>query len=231
MALPLIPLVGAVLPSVVGAIGAVKDKLTQAPPKQDMDKETFLKLLVEQIRHQDPLNPLSNDKFIEQSTAFSTLEQLHNIQKSVEAQTAATTPNALAAGTSFLGKNVTASEAGFTYAGATVTLPFTLDGPVGNAVAEILNGTGDVVGRVALGPKLGGPQAFELTPGSSARGLAAGAYRYRIVSQDLAGRTVPLPAIRGLVTGAGMDGGAATLQLGSLRVALGSVASVGIPTN
>jgi flagellar basal-body rod modification protein FlgD len=227
MALPLIPLVSAVVPTIVGAV----NRLTGAPPKQEMDKETFLKLLVEQIRHQDPLNPLSNDKFIEQSTAFSTLEQLHNIQKSVEAQTAATAPNALAAGTSFLGRMVTASEAGFTYAGATVALPFTLDAPVGNAVAEIVNTQGEVVSRVTLGPKPGGAQAFELTPGSTARGLAAGQYRYRIVSQDLAGRTMPLPAIRGLVTGAGMDGGAATLQIGPLRVALSSVASVGIPTH
>lgn len=228
MALPLIPLVSAVVPTIVGA---VTNRLTGAPAKKDMDKETFLKLLVEQIRHQDPLNPLSNDKFIEQSTAFSTLEQLHNIQKSVEAQTAATAPNALAAGTSFLGRTVTASEAGFTYAGATVALPFTLDAPVGNAVAEIVNAQGEVVSRVTLGPKLGGAQAFELTPGTSARGLAAGQYRYRIVSQDLAGRPMPLPAIRGLVTGAGMDGGAATLQIGPLRVALSSVASVGIPIN
>jgi flagellar basal-body rod modification protein FlgD len=224
MAFPLIPLVGAVLPTVVGAVKEL------ARPKGELGKQEFLQLLIEQIRHQNPLSPLSNDKFIEQTTQFSTLEELQNLRKSVEAQATAQGPAALAAGTAFLGRAVAATEAAFTYAGATVTLPFALDAPVGNAVVEILDARGEVVSRVPLGPRLAGAQSLELTPGGTARGLAAGQYRYRIVSQDLAGRGTALPAIRGLVTGAGTDGGAALLQLGPLRVPLSSVASVGIPT-
>mgnify|MGYP005757926287 FL=1 len=41
-----------------------------------MDKEAFLKLLMAQIRYQDPLEPMDNSESIAQMAQFTTLEQL-----------------------------------------------------------------------------------------------------------------------------------------------------------
>ncbi|MEE2835939.1 MAG: flagellar hook capping FlgD N-terminal domain-containing protein [Myxococcota bacterium] len=44
--------------------------------KKDLDREAFLKLLVAQLKHQDPLEPMEDVEFIGQLTQFSNLEQV-----------------------------------------------------------------------------------------------------------------------------------------------------------
>jgi flagellar basal-body rod modification protein FlgD len=58
-----------------GATGAAKDKTA-------MGKDDFLKLLVGQLQHQDPLDPSSDTEFIGQMAQFSQLEQESNTAQS-----------------------------------------------------------------------------------------------------------------------------------------------------
>ena len=46
---------------------------------QTLGKDDFLKLLVTQLQHQDPLNPTDNSQFMAQMAQFSTLEQITNV--------------------------------------------------------------------------------------------------------------------------------------------------------
>lgn len=46
-----------------------------------LDKDAFLNLLITQLRHQDPLNPMEDREFIAQTAQFSALEQMTNINK------------------------------------------------------------------------------------------------------------------------------------------------------
>jgi flagellar basal-body rod modification protein FlgD len=52
--------------------------------EQTANKETFLKLLVAQIKNQDPLNPTDATQFLTQLAQFSQLEQLINIRSSID---------------------------------------------------------------------------------------------------------------------------------------------------
>ena len=47
-----------------------------AAPKQDMDKEVFLSLLVAQLRNQDPTAPMDTGEMMAQSTQLASMEQL-----------------------------------------------------------------------------------------------------------------------------------------------------------
>ena len=49
-----------------------------------MDKDTFLKLLVTQLQHQDPTAPADSSQWTAQMAQFSTVEQLTNLTKSTQ---------------------------------------------------------------------------------------------------------------------------------------------------
>jgi flagellar basal-body rod modification protein FlgD len=51
----------------------------------DLGQDAFLKLLVTQLQHQDPANPMDNSQFITQLATFSSLEKLSSISTQVSA--------------------------------------------------------------------------------------------------------------------------------------------------
>lgn len=55
------------------------------PKKQDLGKDAFLRLLVTQLQHQDPLDPQDNSEFLAQLAQFSSLESLQQIKDDMTA--------------------------------------------------------------------------------------------------------------------------------------------------
>ncbi len=53
-----------------------------------MDKDSFLQLLVAQMKYQDPLQPTSNTEYISQYAQFSQVEQMQNMAGSMDLQRA-----------------------------------------------------------------------------------------------------------------------------------------------
>ena len=61
---------------VTGARSLYTTGATSAAPKQEMDKEVFLALLVAQLRNQDPTSPMDTTEMMAQSTQLASMEQL-----------------------------------------------------------------------------------------------------------------------------------------------------------
>ena len=58
---------------------------TPTTPRADaLGRDTFLRLLTTQLAHQDPMQPQADGEFIAQLATFSSLEQLTQIQKSLD---------------------------------------------------------------------------------------------------------------------------------------------------
>jgi len=96
----------------------VADKITNdlyysnytAPTKQtgnsELGKDAFLKLLITQLQHQDPTNPMDDRDFIAQMAQFSSLEQMQNMTKAMESLLMSQQQTQLMNYTSFVGKEV-----------------------------------------------------------------------------------------------------------------------------
>ena len=68
----------------VNRFNKVNEKMTGIKNKQQMGKDEFLTLLIAQLSHQDPTNPMDNTEFVAQMAQFSSLEQMHNMSNGFE---------------------------------------------------------------------------------------------------------------------------------------------------
>lgn len=94
------------------ALNQTNNEFNQALAKQkgsSLDKDSFMLLLVTQFKYQDPLNPMEDKEFIAQMAQFSSLEQLMNLNTSMEGLTEATNNQQMINATSYIGKQVTVS--------------------------------------------------------------------------------------------------------------------------
>ncbi|NLW08365.1 MAG: flagellar hook assembly protein FlgD [Firmicutes bacterium] len=73
---------------------------TERTATDTLGKDDFLRLLITQLRYQDPLSPMEDKEFIAQMAQFSSLEQMRNLYKLNQLQQA----------TSLLGRSVLAAK-------------------------------------------------------------------------------------------------------------------------
>lgn len=80
---------------------------TTRTPKSELGKDDFLKLLTQQLKNQDPMNPMNDMEFITQMSGFSSLEQMVNMNKSLETFINTFNSNSQTQAMMFLGTTVT----------------------------------------------------------------------------------------------------------------------------
>ena len=64
--------------------GTAPTSAASAADKAMLGKDDFLKLLVTQLQHQDPMNPVDDTDFMGQMAQFTSVEQLTNMATSIQ---------------------------------------------------------------------------------------------------------------------------------------------------
>ena len=93
-------------------LGAAEREFNQGAKGNDRlaaDKETFLKLLVAQLTHQDPLDPTEDKEFITQLAQFTSLEQLQSINSGMTTLNDTMYQTQMLSAATYIGKSIVAS--------------------------------------------------------------------------------------------------------------------------
>ncbi len=200
-----------------------------------LGKDDFLKLLVAQMKNQDPMDPQNPDQMAAQLAQFSSLEQLIDINGELSTQSTSSSSMSQAlnnsAAVSVIGKNVLAAGNAVTVDGSgTESVTVGVGGDGGSGTLTIYDADGNAVGTRDLGSVGGGRQDIEL--GDAADGLDPGQYTYGVTVTDADGNSVDVTTLeRATVDGVryGTDG--ATLLAGSLEIPLANVVEITSQTN
>lgn len=172
-----------------------------------MGKEDFLSLLVAQLKNQDPLNPGEPTEFTAQLAQFSSLEQLFNLNESLENLVTSNANSDRLTTLNTLGKEVVYQDGGFNFDGSPVTVGYKLDGPAKEVnLALQLNGA---TVATMKGVELSAGNHFLTWDGLTTNGQPAAYGDYKIVIQAKAaeGESIAAnPLVRSEVTGVDLNG-------------------------
>lgn len=177
------------------ALGAVPQKTKTAEDAAQVDKQEFLQLLVTQLENQDPLDPQNQEEFAVQLAQFSQLEQLVNINETLQS---GGTGGGLSSLASYLGHEVWLnSETLAVNGGEAGSLRFSLPADATDVAIELLGVDGEIQEVLTTGPLQSGTHSIDLTGIKS----ADGEYGFKVTVNDAAGTRELQASSGGVVNG------------------------------
>lgn len=195
----------------------------------DLGQDSFLKLLVAQMQHQDPLNPQGNEEFIAQLAQFTSLEQLMGVNTALGDLYAATTSMNNASMTQLLGRDVTAMSNLVPYDGdGPKEIHYDARGDVAQMTVTVQNAEGKVVSRAELSDIPAG-EAFWTWDGKDIHGVQApeGTYTVSITAFDGSGQPVEVNSLlKGRVNEMSYQTGAPVPYVDGVEIAMASILRV-----
>ncbi len=186
-----------------------------------LGKHQFLQLLMAQIQHQDPLNPMDDKQFVAQMAQFSSLEQLTNIDDGVKELNGNFQRKDMMSAVSFLGKEVKADGYSISKAGNTVGKVFYgFDQPVHNLYVNIFDEFGNLIHTDELGSRQAGNYEY-VWDGKNWDDAPQpdGVYQVAIGAETIEGESVQVDtSVSGTVSGVAAEDGQHYLPLTDGRV-------------
>lgn len=198
-----------------------------------LGKQEFLELLLTQLQMQDPFEPMDNEAMIAQLAQFSSLEQLTNMNSSLEDNLemdlvlGQLLNNTMA--TTLIGRKVTVTTDSFHLGSdGSVELGYRLDGGALDVKASVYDEGGRLVAEIDGLPGESGDHTFTWDgTGTNGDPLPAGVYRFEVAAT--AGDETRVRAretLVGIVEGVRYVNGNARLVLGEDEVFMSDVLEV-----
>jgi flagellar basal-body rod modification protein FlgD len=182
-----------------------------------MGRDDFLKLLVAQMKNQDPLKPQDNTQFVAELAQFSNLEQSMGINSRLDTLALQSRGQSNAQVLDLVGQKATVKGSIVTIDGSGVGSPinFTLGSKTSSTIVNIQNQSGDVIRSIDVGPHSAGLTQVMWDGRDSAGNVQPkGSYMISVAAKDKDGTRISVDQnTSAIVTGIAYDTGYPVLQL------------------
>jgi len=207
---------------------------TAAPSTADasgtnFDPQSFMRLLIAQIQHQDPLSPMDSTQMTQQLSQMTSVERLVSIDSQLGSLSIATASVANAQAADLVGKDVGADTSRLYLSdGAAGQGSFELSAAAAHETVEIRDAQGNVVRTLSLDGAAAGAVPFSWDGhNDSGTRMPAGSYAVSVTATDASGNSVPVTTtVQGVVSAITYDNGYPELSIDGTHVMLGDVRSV-----
>jgi len=201
--------------SVIAAINGTGNTGSSGGIKEVEDR--FLKLLVTQLKNQDPMNPMENAEMTTQLAQMSTVEGINKLNASMESLLAGYQAAQTLQATSLLGHQVLTEGNVMTLVDGQAVGAAELAAPADKVTVKVYGSGGQVVDSIDMGPQAAGEIRFGWDGTDSAgNALPNGQYRFEVnaVSGGSAIPVTPLALVP--VNSVRLQGGTVSMELAGI---------------
>ncbi|MDZ4662083.1 MAG: DUF2271 domain-containing protein [Pseudomonadota bacterium] len=199
-------------------------------PKNDMGKDAFMKLMLEQMKQQDPTNPLKSHEMAAQLAQFTSLEQLSNINQNIEQLRQGQEPNNNFQALNFIGKKVSGDGSRIIRADGDKSheIRFDLKGEVPKINITISDMNGIDLKKIEInGPKKGENEVVWDGMAENGQPLRSGEYRVKFDAATESGKKIQVDTkFEGKVTGVNFTGDGPVLMVGNKSIRMTEIKKI-----
>ena len=186
--------VSSTLSDIQSAGDKAKNDAVAAKSGNKLDKNAFLKLLTEQMSHQDPTKPMDNTEFVAQLAQFSSLEAQNNTNDTLGKLLTAQNSSLQNSAVGMVGKTAVFPTNDVTLVkGSAATLTADLTDLAANVSMEVKNAAGSTVRTEQLGVAATGKNTFKWDgKDNDGDDVDSGTYTITLSAQNVKGEAVAL---------------------------------------
>ena len=195
------------------------------PKTGNQTEDRFLKLLVTQMKNQDPLNPMDNAQVTSQIAQINTVNGIEKLNSAFAGFSASVLSTQALQATGMIGHDVLAAGQTLNLAGSHAVGGAALTEPVDDLVVTIMSASGQTMQTMHLGPQDAGSMMFDWDGKRDSGGsAAAGRYSFKLAATRAKQSVDVTPLAMGRVSSVGINGSVLTLETDTLgAVEMGNV--------
>jgi flagellar basal-body rod modification protein FlgD len=216
----------------INGLRFIEDKVDDKKPTKEMDKDSFLQLLVAQMKNQDPSSPMDNNEFVNQSAAFSSLEQLINLSEKLDSLNKLvenlSSNNQLLTASNFIGKEVKYLGNYTNFDGKAAPIAFEVDNKPSKVDISIIDGKGQTIAKLSSNEAVSGKNKV-IWDGKTIDGqtVPTGTYSFQVDAYNEAGNPITVNTYSGgAVTGVVNDAGQLKFNVNGNMITMDQILSV-----
>jgi flagellar basal-body rod modification protein FlgD len=191
-------------------------------------KDDFMKLLITQMRYQNPMDPMDNAQMTSQIAQLNTVEGINQLNATVTGLQASLMATQSMQSASLIGKTILADGNAINLQNGSASLSMRLEGAAESVIVDVINSSGRIIKTANLGANAAGIQTFTWDGSTNEGGIAPnGQYTFQVNAKKLNQTVTATPLTQAIVSGVELTAAGPKLSLNNgTNIAMSTVRGV-----